>query len=421
MMPTAGQQEALDKLPVFLEHPTSRIFRLSGSAGTGKTYTSRQVPGMVTKGRVMGTAPTHKAVGVLQTQMPDVECRTIHSFLGLKPSRKNGVETLVRGSKYDPSEFYDVRVVTLDEASMVDPNILKYVEQDISDWGRKYIALGDRYQLPPVSSETSPIFDLLLAEDQQTELTEIMRYAGPIIECATAVRDAIIQGVEPPYKSYLDENGAGVRCLRRDKWLSVLADITKHPEFTVNPDFSRVIAYRNQTVLEHIQSVRGFLGDDLSVPFQEGDFLVANEAWIQQDQVIFNTGAEFKVQATEPYTHPLYPELKGWQVWVEEYNETPIYVLNILQYLPMYKSIVARLAEEAKQPGGSWIPYYDLREWFADLRPTYGITAHKAQGSTFQNVFVDVKDMYKNPNKAEADRCLYVAITRAAKNVFLLL
>lgn len=58
---------------------------------------------------------------------------------------------------------------------------------------------------------------------------------------------------------------------------------------------------------------------------------------------------------------------------------------------------------------------------FADVVYGYSITTHKAQGSTFNNVFVDVEDILHNPNKSEAKRCIYTSHTRCANELHLLL
>jgi superfamily I DNA/RNA helicase len=64
-----------------------------------------------------------------------------------------------------------------------------------------------------------------------------------------------------------------------------------------------------------------------------------------------------------------------------------------------------------------WIDYWKIKRIFTDIRPAYAMTVHKSQGSTFENVFVDAQDILSNPNREEALRCLYVAISRASNNV----
>jgi len=62
-----------------------------------------------------------------------------------------------------------------------------------------------------------------------------------------------------------------------------------------------------------------------------------------------------------------------------------------------------------------------LIEPFANVNYGYAITCHKAQGSNFYNVFVDMDDIIKNPNEAEAKHCLYTALTRTSNRLYLLL
>lgn len=416
---TEGQLVAVDKLGHFFVSKKDRFFLLKGSAGCGKTFTASKIPELSGNSEsAIGTAPTHKAVKVLSGRLPDIDCMTIHRFLGLKPKKKGDKQMLVRKGNYDPSEHYLVKVVIVDEASMIDSQMLKFIEEDAETWDRQYVFLGDQYQLPPVSEEDSPCFTMNLPDHCVAELTEIMRHAGPIVITATTIRDAIIAGKQPDIKSGLMEDGTGVRLLKSADWEATLKRCVAHPEFLKDPDFCRVLAYRNERVMQHNQLVRATLNEPINVPFCPGDRLVANSAWTQSEEVLFPTGTEVTIKSMEPHTHPDYPELKGWQLWLEDFETVSVYVLDILNCLNAYKKRVATLVEAAKQPGGNWQKYYALSEYYADLRPLYAITVHNSQGSTFQNVFVDWKDIYVNRNKAEADRCLYVAVTRASKNVF---
>lgn len=49
-----------------------------------------------------------------------------------------------------------------------------------------------------------------------------------------------------------------------------------------------------------------------------------------------------------------------------------------------------------------------------------GAIVHNCQGSTFDNMFVDFTDIYRNRILAEADRAFYVGLTRARHNVYIL-
>ena len=66
-----------------------------------------------------------------------------------------------------------------------------------------------------------------------------------------------------------------------------------------------------------------------------------------------------------------------------------------------------------------WQSYYNFIEEFADITYSYAITVHKAQGSTYNYVIVNYKDIISNTKKEEVDRLLYTGITRASDIVIL--
>ncbi len=57
---------------------------------------------------------------------------------------------------------------------------------------------------------------------------------------------------------------------------------------------------------------------------------------------------------------------------------------------------------------------------FANVNYGLAISTHKAQGSTFQIVYVDLDDIYKNRNIEELKRCIYTALTRASNELHIL-
>ena len=261
---TQDQELGLGKISKFLQsdHP---LFLLKGSAGTGKTFLTQAVVAELAPSTVVGLGPTHKAVGVLATRMPDVTCMTGHSFLGLRPRRREDRQDLVRKPNYDASENYAVRKVIFDEGSMVDSNLKKYIEEDYITWGRKYIILMDDYQLPPVGELYSPYTSVEyttadLADQLSHELFEIRRHSGPIVVTATKVRDAIIAKKEPEIVGGVAEDGSGVHLLPRSKWEAYLEKMAKHDDFNTDPDFCRIISYKNETVHSYNAMVRGILG-----------------------------------------------------------------------------------------------------------------------------------------------------------------
>ena len=69
-----------------------------------------------------------------------------------------------------------------------------------------------------------------------------------------------------------------------------------------------------------------------------------------------------------------------------------------------------------------WKIYYNIYIYpFANVNYGYSITVHKAQGSTFRDVFIDMEDIIKNQNENEMKRCLYTAISRTSHKLYLLI
>lgn len=58
---------------------------------------------------------------------------------------------------------------------------------------------------------------------------------------------------------------------------------------------------------------------------------------------------------------------------------------------------------------------------FANVIFGYSITTHKAQGSTFNNVFVDASDILQNDNLSESKRCIYTSHTRCANELHIII
>jgi hypothetical protein len=58
---------------------------------------------------------------------------------------------------------------------------------------------------------------------------------------------------------------------------------------------------------------------------------------------------------------------------------------------------------------------------FANTNISFAVTTHRAQGSTFYDVFLDANDIFLNNNDDEAKRCLYTAVSRTSNEVHILI
>ena len=129
---------------------------ITGSAGTGKTHLLKLYARYLRERRVYPTivAPTGIAASHLGGQ-------TIHSFfaLGIRESIDEGYVEFLMDKKYLKSRFSKLRVLIIDEVSMVSPELFSSMDlmlrgfkgTDIPFVGVQVVISGDFFQLPPVS------------------------------------------------------------------------------------------------------------------------------------------------------------------------------------------------------------------------------------------------------------------------------
>lgn len=408
---TVDQSTGIDVIQRFLNDSVAKFCRISGGPGVGKTFLASGIFKLLTDHSVMAAvAPTHKAVKVLKSKLRHGEvCSTIHSFLHLKPVRK-GYET--EWKQVSAPESHS-KLVLLDEYSMVGKNLFKFIQDDAYYRNRKYIFFGDGLQIPPVGEKESPITVLNLGKYSH-ELNEIVRQEAnnPIVRTVHTIRAAIAKGKEPVIVTDMYK-GKGVSVLALPEWTNTIRDIAD--SFT--PDIFRIIAYRNSTTKKYNKMVRSMLNYDLNVPFDVGEYVVANDTYSvgfgDDEVVVITNGVEGEVIEMYDCIDPVY-RLRYYQVTIKD-EEGTIYTVPVLNMHEeeKYYRVKETLLEDAKRDRKKWYVWYKFLAMFCDLRSLFSITSHKCQGSTYQYSFIDYCDIYTNQNIFEADRCMVVAASRA--------
>ena len=417
---TDEQKKVYSHLLSFLHNPDKQAIIIDGSGGVGKSYMvsyiyknliedyrcSCQISGKEPKYRfLIPTATTNKACESL-SQYLETSVQTIHNYLGLVVFDDfNTGETSVFPSRSFGSKYNEV--ILIDEASMINKVTFEYIKKAL-------LNVGDKYQLPPVKENISQVY---LQGYEELSLTKLLRASNQeLININKAAKQLVIDGTEIPVKE-----GLNVHFL----------DDTSAPKYIINnfknPDHNNLICcYTNKSVIaynNYCKQIRGII-----TPYVKGEHYVCNNVVHMSDSnhenlsVIFHVEDECKI--TNIDFHPQQVKVYGDNI-VEAYKaelENLSYGSKFVVYLPMdinkHLEQIKLIKKQAMQDKELWKVYYAMKNFFPDIRPRDAKTIHKAQGSSVEDVFIDLNDLSHCYDKNVTRRLLYVAISRARKNVY---
>lgn len=389
-----------------------KFFTFKGPAGTGKTTCAREV-GSQFKGRMAYSAPTNKAVKVLRESGVPGRAATIFSLLGLRLEANGEVKELkVSDGGPKLSEFDAVMV---DEGSMLGARITAEIVKAQEQTGIPFIFMGDPYQLPPVKEVTSPIWTMS-DEQWRAELVKVMRHDNQILKLATHLRTVV---ASPLARLSLDTNydDAATEGVKKftayDQFLTLMLQYAREGKFTDGR--AKAIAWRNSVVDKLNWRIRDEIMGVTPLPFEVGDRIIATEPAFRDQQVLMVTDEEGMVEKVTEMQHPWHPAFRimALEVKKEEGGKATLWAVHPDTQKDLQEQINAHA--KAKE----WRKFWSLKEAFHAVKPSYAITSHRSQGSTYESTFVNFADILYNPNRAEAMRCLYVACTRSKKQLFL--
>lgn len=391
------------------------VMSLGGLAGTGKTT----VTGMVTEklgAHVAYCTPTHKAASVLRRKLLGESVTTYHSLIYVPMAfhycarsgvdvhplggelldagaaawkacgAHQGVECVVRERlTFERREMLSGHhhLIVVDEASMLSTAQV----EDVRSFGVPVLLVGDHGQLPPVRAELNEWIREPLAK---LEVNHRQGEGSGIVELAHQVRTGtrVTAGM-----GISGEIGVLSRVHHPDAVLGLLKRFHCDAQHII-------ITWRNttRTGINHAMRTARGLSGEVKV----------------SDRVICLRGVHAKVEGQHATTYVHNGEMgtvvEAGRV-TQRGNVTELVVALDGEDRPSVRVAAAthQLGEpvelahnDPKRPhGGEW------SSW--DFG--YAITAHKAQGSEFDDVIVIDEGPY------EYDRWMYTAITRAAKRL----
>jgi len=419
--PNEGQQQAINQLKDFLRDKDKGFFLLSGSAGTGKTFCLRHIIQDCPKLKLLFTAPTNKAVRVLRQALttPDYtpDCRTIYSALGLRMEATGEIKELTKNEDGDIDlSTYDA--VFVDEASMVNHALVGYIRGARQADKVKFVFLGDPAQLPPVKEEESLVWKLA---DESCHLIKVERFDNQILALATSLRGEVDKFLPKFERTHDNDGEEGVWAIPQAEWLLRIKELAQMEKFSM-PDSAKAITWRNSNVEALNKFVRqSIFGVEATTTWLQTDRIsLLGPAKDLDNNTIGTTDDEGTVLRAFISEHPVWREFKVWSLQImNDYNKRlTLYALHADSQAEFDKKC-QDLAARAKVNRRLWRDFWDFKDSFHTVRHGYCLTAHRSQGSTYNSVFVDWRDILQNPNKREAFRCLYVACSRPRKQLFL--
>lgn len=415
---TLEQTNAINSLMMFLADPSpvSRFFTLSGFAGTGKTFCMREVVARSKSSRAKFafTAPTNKAAKVLRAITG--EAGTIFALLGLRIDKSGELKQLVAGKA--PPDLSEYTAIFVDEGSMVNSTLFKLLREKADQYDLKVVFMGDAAQLPPVGEATSMIWTKV---DQGSALTKVMRHDNQILTLATQLRESMNDFCPSIVIKSDHADGMGVWKVSKSAFKQSIYDAAVAGEFADGVS-SKVIAWRNVRVTEYNDLIRNAIygGAAQSQPYIKGDRIVAAAPCLRGDDSLMTTDEEAIVESIVECKHPLESKYAARELTCRTESNIVVRLLVLHELsAEKYKQDSEKLAYEAKGNPRLWKKFWEHKDLFHEIKYAYALTAHRSQGSTYENVWVDYQDVLLNRNRKEAFQCLYVACTRPTTKLIL--
>ena len=226
---TPDQSVGLEKMKQFVQTSRQTYFRLTGYAGTGKSFLIIQLMKWLLNQKIcfVGGSPTNKAVKNLKKLAAEakisIEAHTVARLLGQQPelNEDTGKEEFISQGTDSIGSY---QVALIDEFSMISKSNFKDINQAVWNTPTKVIFVGDAAQLPPVG-ESEPIVATHEYIQHEATLSSIVRYDGDIARVAEEIRspkglaerhDRVYNQQLYPFQTTSDKT---ITCLNRDDWL----------------------------------------------------------------------------------------------------------------------------------------------------------------------------------------------------------
>jgi len=443
---TISQQQGLDHLAKFMHNPNKIWMVLKGAAGTGKTYMINDFLKSINVAKAVA-APTHKAARVIESAT-GVHAETLHSLHGLRPNF-NINDFKVGSMQFDPmgeQRIGNYSVIVIDECSQIPYGLHKLTIDRAKLLNVKIIYIGDPYQLPPIKENN--ISKTFITEDA-FELNQIVRQkeGNKLLLLLTELRNDIKRGTN-------NVNNALIKAAKNkiygiDTGVEALSSKMKNDLFDIHfigsKDIrsTRYTAWRRDTISEANISIRSRLFPNVEDILTKGDILTGYKTLL--DQFLATTLVNSDDYIVEEVTYRVDDfGIDCCLVRLKNMDTLSNYTINVVnfksdtyfsKFLPIIKGLYVRArTAQSKDRRKYWTKYYDFKDSHITLNDIdiyneegnvadtiqkeldygYALTTHKLQGSTVNDIIVNLKDFQGSEyNSKFKNNLLYTALSRA--------
>jgi exodeoxyribonuclease V alpha subunit len=382
--PTLNEQQ-LNAVLCALNYPISVI---TGSAGSGKTYTVKSIAQIYKQQDkdVTLCAPTGKAARRL-TESTGYDASTIHRLLGYDGKTFEYGESINGIVKR-----LDTDLIVIDETSMVDSRLAYHLFKAI-DFNRTAIVLvGDHHQLPPVGPGNL-LRDLVESNVVPTTvLREVVRQAGVLkANCSEILNGKVMPTCAPdPVDGQVP-------------WqvINDFTDPTSCRLFLESIVEQLLVEYPSLDMIKHFQ---------ILIPQHKGE-LGVEAVNIACQRIYQKVRRGFTVEPVQPGKRP---KLYAGDKVIQTRNNYSLDLMNgsIGSILKIEKDGTLECAFDGIDRDVIIPP--DER---GHLQLAYALTIHKSQGSEFPFVILVV---HKNQSFMHDQHLVYTGVTRSKKKLIIL-
>lgn len=457
------QQSAIINAVSFLKTNTdpTQYYVIEGKAGTGKTTIAKEILKEFKDEQIYVAAVSHKAKGVIKNSFGEdtigKKFFSIAGLLGMKGINDNDTQTtkFQVGLKV-PLLDNPPALLVIDEASMITEDVLKKIIDINSSLSRPFqmLFLGDIGQIQPIRDEQSEFYrthkDLLnkksdifnsnhksklITRVRQGEANPILPYADYFWENSQKENPELNPTQHIVRNNQITDKGS---LLFSNSEAEVLNSVIKSVKNAVEKGLTnhvKIVTYHVNEKTELNQKIHEALfGKDSD--YSKGDMLILNSPYDLPDvNATMENSSEIQIKSIQDTdvdefgVHILYLETNG-TAYTRTGNEQKDCVIQVVSRndIGLYNQKLQELASRAKRQTNralkkqAWGDFWEYKGRYADVDFGYAITAHKSQGSTYDIVVVDEKDIMGTTatSNQEKSELIYTALTRPRKTAIVI-